>query len=101
MNETLTLIFALLAGIALGALFFGGLWWTIRRSAASQHPAFWFLGSGLLRMSGVVAGIYFISGGRWERLAACLIGLIVARLLVIRLTRPALNALIQEARHAP
>ena len=29
MNETWILIWAGLAGAALGALFFGGLWWTI------------------------------------------------------------------------
>ena len=49
MNEVLTLALALLAGVALGAVFFGGLWWTVRKGVSSKHPALWFLGSLLLR----------------------------------------------------
>ena len=69
MNETLILIFACMAGVILGAIFFGGLWWTVRRGVSSKHPAAWFLGSLLLRMSIALAGFYFVSGGRGERLA--------------------------------
>ena len=104
MNEILTLIFTWLGGVGLGALFFGGLWWTTCRGAASRHPAFWFLGSGLLRMSSVVAGFYFVSAGQWKRLVVCLVGFIFVRLLVTWLTRPALtvqNASSQKASHAP
>ena len=39
MSETLALILTLLAGVLLGAIFFGGLWWTIRRSVSSKQPA--------------------------------------------------------------
>ena len=30
MNETLALVLALVTGVLLGAMFFGGLWWTVR-----------------------------------------------------------------------
>ena len=89
MNETLTWALAGLAGGLLGASFFGGLWWTVRQGGSSSRPALWFLGSGLLRMSIVLAGFYFVSGGQWKRLAACLVGFVVARLIVTRLTRAA------------
>ena len=104
MNETLTLALAWLAGGGLGAVFFGGLWWTVRKGVSSPRPALWFLGSGLLRMSIVLAGFYFVSGGRWKRLVACLVGFVIARVVVTRLTRPSRdtpNLTSQEARHAP
>jgi len=88
MNETLTLILAGVAGVALGAIFFGGLWWTVRKGVPSPRPALWFFGSMVLRMGIILAGFYFVGGGQWERLLACLLGFIVARFIVMRLTRP-------------
>ena len=45
MNETLSLVLALVAGVLLGAIFFGGLWWTVRKGVSSKQPALWFFGS--------------------------------------------------------
>ncbi len=98
MNEALTLVLALLAGGVLGAIFFGGLWWTVRMGVSSKQPALWFLGSMLLRVGIVLAGVYFVSGGRWERMLLCLLGFALARPAVTRLTRPA-NA--RQTRPAP
>jgi uncharacterized membrane protein YfbV (UPF0208 family) len=36
------IIAALATGIFLGALFFGGLWWTVRRGLTVANPALWF-----------------------------------------------------------
>ena len=88
MNDTLTLVLAWAAGGVLGAMFFGGLWWTVRKGVASPQPALWFIGSLLLRMSIALAGFYVVSGGQWERLLLCLLGFVMARLVVTRLTRP-------------
>ena len=104
MNETLTWALAGLAGGLLGAIFFGGLWWTVRKGVSSSRPALWFLGSGLLRMSIVLAGFYFVSGGQWKRLVACLVGFVIARVVVTWLTRSSgdiPNPASEEARHAP
>jgi len=87
MNSTITLALAWLAGGALGAIFFGGLWWTVGKAVSSSRPARWFLASLLLRMGIVLTGFYFVASGHWERLVACLLGFLVARLLVTRLTR--------------
>lgn len=87
MNEPLILMLAWLAGAGLGAIFFGGLWWTVRKGVSSPNPALWFLGSVLLRMGIVVAGFYYVSGGQWKRLAACLLGFLIARFGVMWLTR--------------
>ena len=87
MIETLTLLSAWVAGVLLGAVFFGGLWWTIRKGLSSTHPALWFLGSLLLRTSLTVTGFFFVARGHWERLLVCLVGFIMARLIVSWLTR--------------
>ncbi len=87
MNEIFNLVSALVAGFLLGAVFFGGLWWTVQKGLSSKRPALWFLGSLLLRTFIVVAGFYFASGGHWERLLICLLGFFIMRRIVIRLTR--------------
>ena len=104
MNEFLTLSLALVAGLLLGAIFFGGLWWTVRKGVLSKQPALWFLGSLLLRTGSILAGFYFVSGGHWERLLACLLGFVMARFIVTRLTCPAVehhDPPVMEASHAP
>ena len=104
MTNYLELCLAFSAGFLLGAFFFGGLWWTVRKGVSSEQPAFWFFGSLLLRMSIVLAGFYFASGGHWERLLLCLAGFVIARLAVTRLTRSTGNnqsVPVQEARYAP
>ena len=104
MNETLTLVLAFVTGVLLGAIFFGGLWWTVRKGVSSKQPALWFFGSILLRMSIALAGFYFVSRGHWERLLVCLLGFVVARLIVTWLTRPPVehhNSPAKEAGHAP
>ena len=102
MNETAILVLSGGAGVVLGAVFFGGLWWTVRRGLSSKRPALWFLGSLLLRTSIALAGFYLIARGHWERLLVCLLGFVMARLIVTRLTRAAEkpSSLAREASHA-
>ena len=103
MNEFLFLAPPLAAGLLLGAFFFGGLWWTVQRGVSSKRPALWFFGSLLLRTSIALAGFYFIARGHWERLLVCLLGFVIARFIVTRLTRAAEKPtyMAQEASHAP
>jgi len=88
MNDLLTVAPAGVAGLALGAVFFGGLWWTVRKGVVSRHPAAWFLGSLMLRIAILLAGFYFVAGDHWDRLLACLLGFILARFIVTRFTAP-------------
>jgi F1F0 ATPase subunit 2 len=88
MNEVLRLILSSIAGVLLGAMFFGGLWWTVRKGVSSRRPALWFVGSSLLRTSVALVGFYFVYGGHWERLLVCLLGFVMARLVVTWLTPP-------------
>jgi len=88
MSDLLALALALFAGALLGTFFFGGLWWTVQKGVVSERPALWFLGSLLLRTGLILAGFYFVSQGHWSRLVACLVGFLVARIIVVtRLAR--------------
>lgn len=104
MNETVSLVPALAAGVLLGAVFFGGLWWTVRKSVSHERPALWFLGSLLLRTSIILAGFHWVSAGHWERLLACLLGFVIVRFILTRLAGPPVqhhNSPAQGACHAP
>ena len=102
MNEAMILALTFVMGGLLGAIFFGGLWWTVRRGVLSERPALWFVSSFVLRTGLVLTGFYVVSAGQWERLLVCLLGFIAARLIVTRLTRTAAGAtpLASETRHA-
>lgn len=104
MNEMPSLMFAGVTGLLLGAIFFGGLWWTVRKGLSSKQPAFWFLGSVLLRMGIVLAGFYLVGREDWKRLLACLLGFVIARFVVTWLTRVPVedrNTPAPETSHAP
>ena len=98
MNELLQIVMGLLAGMLLGAIFFGGLWWTVRKGLSARQPALWFGASMLLRSAIVLGGFYFVAGTDWKRLLLCLLGFIVARLITTRLTA---RRILGEASHAP
>lgn len=86
MNELPALTAALAAGFFLGAMFFGGLWWTVRRGMSSPLPALWFLVSMLFRAGLALAGFYcvYAVAGQWTVLLACLLGFVMARMLITR-----------------
>ncbi len=100
MNETLMLGLDGVAGVALGVIFFGGLWWTIRKAVASEQPALWFLGSLLLRMGLALGGFYLVSGGEFKPLLACLAGFFLARIGVTRMTATGDAMPAAKANHA-
>ncbi|MEO7996091.1 MAG: ATP synthase subunit I [Gemmatimonadaceae bacterium] len=104
MLDLLRLLLAGGAGLVLGAVFFGGLWWTVGRGLSSPKAALWFLASLFVRMGTALAGFYFVGRDDWRRLFACLLGFVVARFVVIWLTRASQatsHAQVAEVRHAP
>ncbi|MDQ2823093.1 MAG: ATP synthase subunit I [Pseudomonadota bacterium] len=92
MHDLRPLTWAALTGMALGALFFGGLWWTVQRAAVSPRPALWFGPSLLLRIAMVAGGFYLVGDGTWQRLAACLAGFVLMRMAVLRAAPGATHA---------
>ena len=87
MNETLRMILIFIVGVALGLMFFGGLWLTVKKTVTSIKPASLILGSFIVRMVLVLTGFYFIGVGNWQRLLTALAGFIIARFLVLHFTR--------------
>lgn len=81
------MILAFIAGLFLGTIFFGGLWFTVRKLVTSKIPALWFLGSFFLRVSITLIGFYYMSSGSWQRLLICVAGFITARFAVIHFTK--------------
>ena len=87
MNEITGILSAVLAGMLLGVLFFGGLWWTVQKTLSSTQAGLWFSGSFLVRTALVLVGFYFTSQGDWRRITGCVAGFLGARVWVMRLTR--------------
>lgn len=84
MAELTPIIVALVAGFSLGMLFFGGLWLTVRALPRSRYPAALMLGSFWGRTALVVAGFIVVLGRRWQNALVCLVGFLIARLLLAR-----------------
>jgi F1F0 ATPase subunit 2 len=104
MPELLPLWMSVPTGAALGAIYFGGLWWTVRHATSFRRPVLSMLLSVLLRISATLGGFYLVAGGSWRRLLLCLLGFVVARVAVTWLTRlptPSRVGTAAEIFHAP
>jgi len=103
MNEFPELILSLGVGLLLGAIFFGGLWWTLRRAVSSPSVALWLIASMLLRTGIVCAGLLWVCGSDWKRWLAGVFGFLVARLIATRIApAPVLPTRMTEgSRYAP
>lgn len=83
--DPVALAVALVAGLALGALFFAGLLWTVRRGLTARHPGLLFLTSLLVRTVVAVTGILWVTGAELPRVVVCLSGFLIARVIVMRM----------------
>ena len=86
------LLFVCFVGFAFGGIFFGGLYWTIRKSMFSERPGFWLLSSSFVRVTLILYGFFLILNSQlgsqpWQQLAVCLLGFVIARSLILRRTR--------------
>jgi F1F0 ATPase subunit 2 len=86
MTDRITLSLDFVAGLVLGAIFYGGLWWTVRRVAA-KAAGLWLVGSFVVRAIVVLAGFYAVARGTWYGAVVCLVGFLVARIIVTCATR--------------
>ena len=87
MSEILNVLFVYVFGMALGALFFGGLWFTVKKAVTSNRPGLWFFISFLSRILIILVGFYSVSQGRWQPLLGCLLGFITARFGIVKATK--------------
>jgi len=73
----MVLMFA--AGLALGAFYFLGLWQTLKRLPQTSNRAGLLLISFMARTAIVLTVLFFLMDGRWERVAAAMIGFVLMR----------------------
>ena len=88
MTLILSLLLGLMAGLALGLWYFGGLWLTVQRLPGARHPGFLSLVSLIIRLGLTLAGFYLVMSGKWERLLACLAGFLLMRTILVRRLGP-------------
>lgn len=87
MNEIIYMLFVFMAGLVLGILFFGGLWFTVKKVITAKRPSLWLVGSFFIRVSITLVGFYYLSQGSWKNLLISLLGFIIARAVIIYLTK--------------
>lgn len=74
---------AFLIGAALGAIYFGGLYFSTRKIAEVKHPALLMVISFILRM-GILVGVFFyVSKGGYQDMLLTLLGVILIRFAMI------------------
>lgn len=78
------IVLSLLAGLALGVCFYGGLWFTVQRLPTTAHPVLLMLGSYWLRLFGVVVAFVFLARLGLAYAAIAMAGFILGRLAVSR-----------------
>lgn len=86
-NEITNLLIALVAGGALGVIFFWGLWYTVRIGLRSKHSGLIFTVSLIVRMAIVLLGFYYIGAQNWQKMLASLVGFLIARIIITRITK--------------
>jgi F1F0 ATPase subunit 2 len=79
---------SLVSGTALGLLYFGGLWLTVKRLPKSSQPGLLTVTSFFVRTGIVILGFYYVMEGRMERLLAALVGFLIIRIFLVRLIGP-------------
>ena len=80
------------AGVIIGLFYFGSLWLTVRLAQNLPYKTPLACISFVGRLTIVFVAFYIIMAGRWERLAAALLGFFLARVSIIRHIRTLLAA---------
>jgi F1F0 ATPase subunit 2 len=101
MNNFAQLLWPLLAGLGIGAFYFGGLWLTVRTITRVEHPAPLFLLSFIGRSVLSLLGFYLVMDGAWSRAVACLLGFIIMRTVTTRVWGPQTPPMATGGPHAP
>ncbi|MBN2244473.1 MAG: ATP synthase subunit I [Candidatus Aminicenantes bacterium] len=80
MNKLIEIVIFVLIGVALGFIYFGGLWLTVRKFLFYRRSFLLVLLSFLVRNGLLLFALYLIGrGGEWDNIIFALIGIIGAR----------------------
>lgn len=84
MNASLLLL-GFGVGLVVGAAYFAGLWWTVRKATRVRRPALWLLASFVVRsLMAVGAFALVLRLGSPLALVVAMIGFLAARWLITR-----------------
>jgi F1F0 ATPase subunit 2 len=81
------LTLSLSAGVGAGAVFFEGLWRTISKPGATGRRVRAFALSFAIRATFLLTVFWLVSRGDPFRLAACMLGFLVGRTVILRIHR--------------
>lgn len=81
------MILAFSGGLALGLLFFGGLYVSVEKLTTSKYPALMMLASTVIRMMVLLIGVYMLMQGEVRNAAAALVGVVIAKFGLIYLVK--------------
>ena len=88
----IALLWPLMAGTIIGAIYFSSLRWTVNRLVRARQPMIWLLGGATVRIALVLPLFYIVMAGEWQRMLACLAGFVAGRMLSTRRRRGAMPA---------
>jgi len=84
MNETAAAILSALAGAGAGAVFFAGLWLTVRRLPHARRPGLLAAASAVARIALAVGVLLAVARtGNWVPVVACLAGFLAVRWVLV------------------
>lgn len=77
----------LAAGALLGCLYFGGLWWSVRRIKNIEHKKMFLFFSWLFRSVVLCGGLFLLARHDPQMLLGGAAGLLAARFLIVRIVK--------------
>ena len=82
-----TLTLMALIGAVLGAVYLAALWINVQQITRARRPGVVLAIGAAARITFLLGAFYLVTGGDWQRLVACLLGFLLARLIVTRRLR--------------
>lgn len=78
---------AFLVGIALGAFYFGGLYFSIKKLTEVKYPRLLMLISWVFRMLVLLGVFLYVARGGFQQILLALLGLMLMRLVITQITK--------------
>lgn len=71
-----------IVGAVASLIYFGGLWWTVRRLPTASNPSMVYLGSFLFRLAALMVGGYFLMQFGLPMFATAFVTFVVVRMML-------------------